>query len=143
MNRLTEIKTRTEDYQCFLESLDEISEILETSREFGLLLDEINDIFYIKHETMNFSCKEIFYDITRREDYEKIAFVLMSMWIRVNAKLGEIAFMLENDIEAMEEEETEILDDMEQQSMRDSDFCNLGNSCDDCYISECSSSSCQ
>lgn len=122
---LEEIRTRITDYEDFMNSLEEISEIMENNTGLGLLLSELGEPEY---HLFN----EIKYGLERREDYKPLAEVLLLIWQRINAKLGEISFMIDNDLDELNFREAEILDDMEQSQIADSEYCEMsGGNCDD------------
>lgn len=114
MDRLTEIRTEIECYQSFLEDLEEITSALETNTGLGLFLQaesqeamnkaKIRGLIY-NHEALHWIKRD-----SHKQDYIDILLVL---WARANAKMGEIAFFLEESIGNLENEEDEILAAME------------------------------
>lgn len=114
MDRLTEIRTKIECYQHFLEDLDEITSALETNTGLGLFLQAESqyaidnpeiELLLNSHEALRWIKRD-----SHREDYINI---LLALWARANAKMGEIAFILENSIDYLQNEEDEILHAME------------------------------
>lgn len=112
---LDEVRTRTEDYENFLGSLEEISQELE-----------INTGTYMELEYMYDTNREvIMQDYINRWKYNQrfyernpqvLANVLLAMVMKAHAKMGEISFMLENDVEYLYDRESQIIDDMEQKA---------------------------
>lgn len=133
---LEEIKTRIEDYQDFNGSLEEISETLEINT--GVYRD-LDFLYEIHKETIEKDYRERYEHNLRFYERNSRALinVLIAMVMRTHAKIGEISFMLNNDLEGLQYHEAEILDDMEQSQIADSEYCEF---CDDCYISGCSAS---
>lgn len=125
MDRLTEIRTKIECYQNFLDDLEEITSALETNTGLGLLLQsESNDAINFtnaeelicSHEALPMINRLCYRQIdTKARDYINILLVL---WAKANAKMGEIAFFLEESIGQLQNEEDEILADMEQSANR-------------------------
>lgn len=122
MDRLTEIRTRIECYQHHLEDLEEITSALETNTGLGLFLQTeyeraINNpqpyILLHNHEALHWIKRE-----SHKDDYIDI---LLLLWGRANYKMGKIAFILEESIEQLQNEEAEILVDMEQSGNRQED----------------------
>lgn len=116
MDRLTEIRTKIECYQNHLEDLEEITSALETNTGLGLFLQAESyeaiispsraaNLVY-NHEALPWIKKEAY-----KDDYIGI---LLLLWAKANAKIGEIAFLLEESIGQLENEEAKILADMEQ-----------------------------
>lgn len=152
MNKdLGEIRQKIEDYNDFLDSLEEISNALETSTGLGLFLqyeseEALQNTNALKMINDHDALKRIRRHYYRYADpvIKDYINVLLVIWAKTNAKIGEIAFLLENSVEELEDEEAEILDRMEQEQIADSDYCQMSDlDCDDCYISECSSSACE
>lgn len=119
MDKLTEIRTTIECYQRFLEDLEEITSSLETSTGLGLFLQaEAEGAIYNpklsalvhNHEALPWIKRD-----NHREDYIGI---LLLLWGRANAKIGEIAFLIEESIEQMQNAEDKILENMKQSANR-------------------------
>lgn len=128
MDRLTEIRTQIECYQNFLEDLEEITSALETNTGLGLVLqnDSMDIINFTNTEELIDTHKAI--KVAKRLCYRHLdpivrdyVNVLLVLWARANAKMGEIAFLLEESIGQLQNEEDEILADMEQSANRQKD----------------------
>lgn len=140
---LDEVRRQTEDYTHFLESLDEISEALEINTGTYMELEYMYD-FNKETIEQDYSNKWKYNQRFYERNPQVLANVLLAMVMRAHAKMGEIAFMLENDVENLYEREAQILDDMEQSQIADSENCEYcGGNCDDCYIQGCCSSACE
>lgn len=120
MDRLTEIRTKIECYQNHLEDLEEITSALETNTGLGMFLQAESyeaiispsraaNLVY-SHEALPWIKRE-----AHKDDYINI---LLLLWAKANAKIGEIAFLLEESIGQLQDEEDEILADMEQSANR-------------------------
>ncbi|MBO7732851.1 MAG: hypothetical protein J6S67_09870 [Methanobrevibacter sp.] len=120
MDRLAEIRTKIECYQNHLEDLNEITSALETNTGLGLFLQAESyeavispsraaNLVY-NHEALPWIKREAY-----KDDYINI---LLLLWAKANAKIGEIAFLLEESIEQLQNEEDEILADMEKSANR-------------------------
>ena len=120
MDRLTEIRTKIECYQNHLDDLEEITSALETNTGLGLFLQAESyeavvspsraaNLVY-NHEALPWIKRE-----SHKDDYISI---LLLIWAKANAKIGEIAFLLEESIEQLQNEEDEILADMEKSANR-------------------------
>ena len=137
---LEEIKTRIDDYQDFNDSLEEISETLEINT--GVYMD-LEFIYEMHKETIEKDYRERYEHNLRfyERNPRALTNVLIAMVMRTHAKIGEISFMLDSDLDGLQYREAEILDDMEQSQIADSENCEFcGGNCDDCYISGCCSS---
>ena len=108
---LDEIRTRIDDYCDFDDSLQEISEVLEINTGTYMQLHSIYDDnadeiegAYAKRWAMNYKhlCR----------NPQELAYILLAIFVRAHAKIGEIAFMLENSINALNDRESETIDDM-------------------------------
>lgn len=121
MDRLTEIRTKIECYQNFLEDLEEITSALETNTGLGLVLQSYS------MDVINFTNTEELIDthkaikVAKRLCYRHLdpiardyINVLLVLWARANAKMGEISSLLEESIGELEFEEDEILTDMQR-----------------------------
>ena len=125
MDKLTEIRTRIECYQDFLEDLEEITSALETNTGLGLLLQsESNDAINFTN-AVELICSHEALSMIKRLCYRQLdpiardyINVLLVLWARANDKMGEIAFLLEESIEQLQNAEDEILADMEQSANR-------------------------
>lgn len=119
MDRLTEIRTKIECYQYFLEDLEEITSALETNTGLGLFLQaEAEDAIYNRRLGLLINNHEALPWINRDAHKDDYIGILLRLWARANAKMGEIAFILEESIGQLEAEEDEILADMEQSANR-------------------------
>lgn len=139
---LDEIKTRSGDYENFLGSLEEISEELEINT--GVYMD-LEFMYEMHKEIIEKDYRERYKHNLRfyERNSRALTNVLIAMVMRAHAKIGETSFFLENSYEYLLERESQILDDMEQSQIAESEYCEYcGGNCDDCYISECSSSAC-
>lgn len=115
MDRLTEIRTRIECYQAFLEDLDEIASALETNTGLGLFLQaESQDAVYNAKLTALLSNHEALPWIKRETHQEDYIGILLMLWAKANTKMGEISYILEASIAQLVNEEDKILADMEQ-----------------------------
>lgn len=114
---LDEVRIQKEDYQNFLGSFDEISEVLEINTELYIYLERIYDKnkMYIDFDYQH---RYLYNPKYYREHPSVLANVLLATVMRAHAKIGEISYMLENDVENLYKRETEILDDMEQSANR-------------------------
>lgn len=121
MSSLEEIRTKIECYQNFLEDLEEITSALETNTGLGLLLQsESNDAINFT-DAEELICSRKVLSMIKRLCYRQVdpkardyINVLLVLWARANAKMGEIAFLLEESIEQLQIEEDEILADMQR-----------------------------
>jgi len=118
MDRLTEIRTRIECYQDFLDSLEEITSALETNTGLGLFLQAESETRANMNITSMIEAHEVLPWIKRDSHLQDYVDILLALWGRANAKMGEIAFLLESSIEALENEEDEILNDMQESANR-------------------------
>lgn len=109
---LEEVRTQINDYENFNGSLVEISEAMEINTGTYMILqsiyeDEKDDIENIYRDAFNLS-----YPFLLRNP-EILSRLLIAIFIHAHGKIGEISFMLENDIEALNDREAEILDAMQ------------------------------
>lgn len=119
MDRLTEIRTKIECYQNHLEDLEEITSALETNTVLGLFLKaEAEDAIYNRGLGLLINNHEALPWIKRDAHKDDYIGILLRLWARANAKIGEIVFLLEESIGQLENEEDEILADMEQSANR-------------------------
>lgn len=120
MDRLTEIRTRIDCYQDFLEDLEEITSALETDTGLGMFLQaesykatispsKAANLVY-NHEALPMIKKEAY-----KDDYIGI---LLLLWAKANAKIGEISYLLEASISQLVNEEDKILEHMEKSANR-------------------------
>ena len=134
MNRdLTEIRQKIEDYTSFLDDLQEITDALETNSGLGLFLQsESQDVLYCTHALSMINNHDALKRI-KRHYYRQIdpiirdyISVLLCIWAKTNAKIGEISFLLETSIEQLEQEEQETLNAMEchENSLHMGDYMN-------------------
>ena len=115
MDRLTEIRTKIECYQNFLEDLEEITSALETNTGLGLFLQaESQEAVYNQRLSMLLHNHEALPWIKREAHKDDYIGILLLLWAKANAKMGEIAFLLEESIGELEFEEDEILTDMQR-----------------------------
>lgn len=140
---LDEVRTKIDDYMNFDDSLQELSEALEINTGTYMQLQSIYEDNATEIEkTYNNRWAMDYRHLCRNP--QELADILLAIFVHAHAKIGEISFMLENDIGILNDRETEILDRMEQEQIADSDYCQMSDlDCDDCYISECSSSACR
>lgn len=119
MDGLTEIRTKIECYQNFLEDLEEITSALETNTGLGLFLQaESQEAVYNQRLSMLLHEHKALPWIKREAHKDDYIGILLLLWARANAKMGEIAFLLEESIGQLQNEEDEILADMEQSANR-------------------------
>ena len=119
MDRLTEISTRIKCYQEFLDDLEEITSALDTNTGLGFFIQvESEKVMYNQKLRAMISKHEALPWIKRDGHKEDYIGMLLILWARANAKIGEIAFLLEESIDYLERKEDEILDDMEQSANR-------------------------
>lgn len=122
MDRLTEIKTRIDCYQAFLGDLEEITSALETNTGLGLFLQtESQEAVYNQRLTSLLYNHEALPWIKRESYQEDYIGILLVLWARANAKMGEISYLLEESISQLVNEEDEILEQMEQSANRRED----------------------
>ena len=124
---LDKIKTRTEDYENFLGSLEEISEELEINT--GVYMD-LEFMYEIHKERIESDYKERYEHSLRYYDRNPraLANVLIAMVMRTHAKIGEISLFLENSYEYLLDREKQTLDDMEQKANIQKEVCGLTKS---------------
>lgn len=127
MDRLTEIRTRIECYQNHLEDLEEITSALETSTGLGLFLQAESERAINNPQTcISLHNHEAIHRIKRESHKDDYIDTLLVLWARANAKIVEIAYILEESIGQLQNEEDEILADMEQSANRQS-FCDIND----------------
>ena len=118
---LDEIRQRIGDYNNFLDSLSEISEVLDVPSGTGMYISHLADEYEAKgdfHELKESSIYGI--RLSRlNNDTDFLAKVLLFMWRNAHAKIGEISFLLEQSIETLEILESKTLDNMERLTARE------------------------
>ena len=126
---LTEIRQKIEDYTSFLDSLQEITDALETNSGLGLFLQDVLEnthalLMINNHDALK-RIKRHYYRQTDPIIRDYIS-VLLCICAKTNAKIGEISFLLETSIEQLEQEEQETLDAMEchENSLHMGDYMN-------------------
>lgn len=118
---LNEIRQKIGDYNNFLDSLSEISEVLGVPSGTGMYISHLADEYEARGDFHELELSSIYgIRLSRLDnDTEFLAKILLFMWRNAHAKIGEISFLLEQGIETLEILESKTLNDMESGSRRE------------------------